>query len=135
MEHLSAEKLEELRKFIIDGKHYLYEDAVNFFNGEVDNKTLRYSMRKTRWFIKFEMCEYCHKEMVVCRDFTERKFCCKEHRILFHNLGYNRNYKICRCEYCGEEFWTYTFRRARFCSPHCAALSREETKRKKKQLA
>ena len=133
MEHLTEEQLEELRKFIIDGKHHLYEEAVNFFNGEVDNKKLRYSLRKTRWFIEFRMCKYCRKEMIVCRDFTERKYCCKEHRILYHNACFNRHIKICDCEYCGEEFYPYTYRRGRFCSRLCAALYREDAKRKKKE--
>lgn len=62
MEHLTEEQLEELRKFIIDGKHHLYEEAVNFFNGEVDNKKLRYSLRKTRWFIEFSMCNIVAKK-------------------------------------------------------------------------
>ena len=106
IQHLTDEQMEALRKFIIYGKHRFYEDAVKFFNGAYDNRSLRNAIRKTKWFVDFRMCEYCHKEMIVTRDFYERKFCCKEHRILYHNA--HRNIKICECEYCGEEFYPYT---------------------------
>jgi len=130
IQYPTNEQMEALRQFIVNGKHRFYDDAVNFFNGTFDNRSLRNALRKARWFVTFRMCEYCHKEMIVTRDFYERKYCCKEHRILYHNKF--RHIKICECEYCGEEFYPFTYRRGRFCSRHCAAMFREAAKREKK---
>ena len=127
---LTEEEEMKMWDFIVKGKHNIFEDVVEYMKPEVGIHKILANLPKTRWFIGFEYCQHCHKQMIVTRQYTERKFCCKEHRIQYHNE--NRNLKKCICEYCGRVFHTYTFRNSRFCTRECAAYAREAAKRAKK---
>ena len=126
---ITPEQEEEMRRYIIVENHHIFSDVCKHFN--IDSRILRFALPKTFWFSHFARCEHCWQEMVVCRDFFERKFCCKEHRLAHYRA--NRKVKLCICEYCGEDFLPYTYRRGRFCSRKCAAMFREEARKKAKK--
>ena len=126
---LTVEEGKKMWEYISKGKHYILDDVVEYMKPLNIHKVIN-NLPKMRWFIDIEYCQYCHKRMIITRNFTERKFCCKEHRILYHNE--ERTCKEFTCEYCGEKFYKCTFRKARFCSRECAGYAREAAKRVKR---
>lgn len=126
---LTKEEEEKLWNFVVKGKNYIFRDAVEYMKPMHILKLVG-NIRNIKWILEIKYCEYCHQQMFITKNFTQRRFCCKEHRILYHNE--NRGYKKFVCEWCGETFYEYTYRKARFCSKECAGYAREAAKRAKK---
>ena len=127
---ITEEQAEMLKKVVMDQRHFIYKDVLKCLS-DFDSRWVIYHLKTMWWFERFDRCPYCHEEIVITRRNSKQIYCCNKHRRAYANEE-KRPYKTFVCQYCGEEFLEYTFRKAKYCSNHCAALAREAAKRAKK---
>ena len=128
---LSEEQRKQLKKFIVKERHFIIKDIIAFMP-DVDRKTLRSAIKNMWDFIRYDHCPYCHTEIVIMDRNRQQVYCCPEHKKAYNNKHRAKTRKAV-CEYCGEEFTTYSFRKTRYCSPWCAANHRAELMKKEKE--
>ena len=121
----------EEKKFIVKERHFIVKDIIAFMP-DVDRKTLRGAIKNMWDFIRYDHCPYCHAEIVIMDRNRQQVYCCPEHKKAYNNK-HRAKTRTAVCEYCGEQFTTYSFRKTRYCSPWCAANHRAELMKKEKE--
>ncbi len=125
------EQKQQLEEFIFKEQHFIVDDIYAFMP-DADHHFIRNAIKHSGHFLRYSRCPYCNTEIVITNRNRQQVYCCTEHKKTF-NSKHRVKTRIAVCEYCGEEFATYSFRKARFCSPWCSAHYREELKKKERE--
>jgi len=125
------EMKQQLKEFILEERHFIVKDIYDFMP-DADHQSIRNTIKRSGYFLRYSRCPYCNTEILITNRNRQQVYCCTEHKKIY-NSKHRLKTRIAVCEYCGEEFATYSFRKTRFCSTWCSAHYREESKKKERE--